>query len=126
MAGGGMTFILGTYGAGILPSRLVAERIDPGSQLSQINTSLNIVHTKHWLFNEIPEAVFHPASLDKCLSCFISLPFQPQEPLNPREAAANIEVNISVHLLATRGYSNLWCLRTLSLLYATMLNTKLP
>lgn len=57
-----MTFTLSTYGAGILHSRPLTERIDPGAELSQIDSSLNIVHTKHRLFNEIPVAVFYLTS----------------------------------------------------------------
>lgn len=44
---GGVTFTLSTEG------------IDPGAQLSQIDSGDDIVHTKHWLFNEIPVARFH-------------------------------------------------------------------
>lgn len=60
-----MTFTLRTHRAAILPSRPLTEQIDPGARLLQINTNPNIVHTKHWLFNEIPVAVFHFTSLVK-------------------------------------------------------------
>lgn len=47
-----------------------AEWIDPDAQLSQINTCLNIVHTKQWLLNEIPVTPFHLTSLVKVLMMF--------------------------------------------------------
>lgn len=49
-------------GSGILPSRLLTERIDPRARLRQIDISLNIVHAEHWLFNEIPVGGFPPHS----------------------------------------------------------------
>lgn len=82
--GGGMTFTLSTYGEGILPSRPLTERIDPGARLSQINTSPNIVHTKHWLFNEIPAAVFHLTSLVKVPIMFHFTPVSTLDTSEPR------------------------------------------
>lgn len=42
-----------------LQGRDITEEIDLGPQLAAaINTSLNTVRTKHWLFNEILVAVF--------------------------------------------------------------------
>ena len=99
--GGGVcvTFTPSTYRAGILPSRPLTEQIDQGAQLSQINTSPNIVHTKRCLFNEIPVAVFHLTSLVKAPIMFHFTPISTPGTSEPQGAAAGFEVNISINLL---------------------------
>lgn len=80
-----MTFSPSTRGVKILPSSPPSppctEGIDPGARLSQIDSGDNIVHTKHWLFNEISVARFHLAPPVR--GPVIPLPFQPQAPLDP-------------------------------------------
>ncbi len=122
--GGGMTFILSIYRAGILPSRFLNEGIDSHAQLSQINSSPNIVRTKHWLFNEIPVAVFHLTSLVKVPIMFH---FTPISTSGTSESRGQLHIWKLTFCWQQKGvrYSNLWRQGPLAFLYATMLNTKL-
>lgn len=81
--GGGMTFTLSTYGAGILPSRPLSGMIWVHSSVP-INTRPNIVHTKHWLFNEIPVAVFHLTFLVKVPVMFHFIPISTADTSEPQ------------------------------------------
>lgn len=87
-----------------------------------------LVHTKHWLFNEIPLATFHLTSLVKLP---IMVNFSPISTLGTSEPWGQMQILRSTCqpiCWEPEGvrYSNLWHLLSLAFLYVTMLNTKLP